>query len=184
MNQFAGSVSRQPKADRVTAVLGLCAQAGIEFVATIDGFSMTPDLRPGTSVRLRLVDSSSLRVGDVIAFEHNRQLIAHRIVRLGRTTASRRYLLTRGDARLLNDVPVRDDLIIGVVTAKRVNADWAALDPAGPCGSNYMLSAMFTTMAGGLLDLNPRGAVHFIRWAWRGWALMTALRAKLLAQES
>jgi hypothetical protein len=180
MSQIAGvSVPRQPRADGVSAVLGLCERAGIELVATIDGFSMAPNLSPGTSVRLRPVDPRSLRVGDVIAFEHNKRLIAHRIVRLGRTTVSRRYVLTRGDARLLNDVPVRDDLIIGIVTAKRIDADWASLDPAGPCGSRDTLSAMFTTMSGGLLDLNPRGAAHFIRWAWRGWTLMTALRAML-----
>jgi signal peptidase I len=170
-----------PPADRVTAVLGLCEQAGIEFVATVDGNSMTPNLSPGTRVRLRPIARRSLQVGEVIAFEHNRRLIAHRIVRLGRTRASARYVLTRGDARALNDVPVHHDCIIGVVTAKRSDAGWAALQPAAPRGYQYALAALFTALSGGLLDLNPRGAAHFIRLAWRGWALMTGLRRRLTA---
>jgi signal peptidase I len=160
-------------------MLGLCQQAGMDLVATVDGNSMTPSLSSGSRVRLRSVDPQSLQVGDVIAFEHNRRLIAHRIVRLGRTRASRRYMLTRGDAQALNDVPVHNDCIIGVVTAKRGDTDWGALQPAAPRGFKYTLATTFTAVSGGLLDLNPRGAAHFIRWAWHAWALINGLRGRL-----
>jgi signal peptidase I len=175
----AASTRPLPEADSVGAVLSLCEQAGIELIATVDGNSMTPNLSSGSRVRLRPVDPASLRVGDVIAFVHNRRLIAHRIVGLGRTRASRPYVLTRGDARPLIDVPVHRESIVGVVSAaQRSDADWAASQPAALRRSKLLFAAMFASLSGRLLDFSPRGAAHFIRFAWRGWALMARLRGR------
>jgi signal peptidase I len=180
MNSLAGSrAGRQPGPEWLTGLLRLCAKSGIELVATIEGFSMTPVLPPGTRVRLRPVDPKYLQSGDVIAFFYQERLIAHRVVRIGRTAASRRYLLTRGDALLLNDVPVSFDSAVGVVTAKRIGIEWVSLGRAGPGGSKYWAAALFTAIAGLLLDLSPGGAVRLIRWASRGRAATAALRATL-----
>jgi hypothetical protein len=180
MNSLAGtSALRHSGPEQLTGLLRLCAKSGIELVATIEGFSMIPGLPPGTRVRLQPVDPKSLRSGDVIAFLYHGRLVAHRVVRLGRTAASRRYLLTRGDAMLLNDVPVPFDSALGVVTAKRIGVEWVALARAGRRGFKYLISALFTAIAGVLLDLSPDRAARFIRSASRGRAATAALRATL-----
>jgi len=163
----------------VTSLLEFCDKAGAELVATIDGLSMTPGLLPGTRVRLRPADPKSVRPGDVIAFQHNSRLIAHRVVHLGRSAASRGYLLTCGDAMLLSDVPVRGDAIIGVVTAKVVDGDWVPLATARASGRKYRVSVIFTTVIGALLEVSPAAAARLTRWAYRGCAVIAALRATL-----
>jgi hypothetical protein len=162
----------------VTSFMTFCQKAGIELVATIEGFSMSPGLTPGTRVRLRPVEPSALRLNDVIAFQSNTgRLIAHRVVHLGRSAASRGYLLTRGDAMLLNDVPVSLASIVGVVSAKRRGADWVPLEPARRRGSKQVISRVFTAIVGPLFDLSPGAATRMIRWTGRACALIRALRA-------
>ena len=163
----------------VTSYLGFCEKAGTELVATIEGLSMTPGLPPGTRVRLRPADPQSLRLGDVIAFQHDSRLIAHRVVHLGRSTASRGHLLTHGDAMLLHDTPVSCAAIIGVVTAKLVGRDWVPLESAPVNGLKYRIAAMFTAVMGWLLEVSPEAAVRLTRWAYRGCAVIAAVRAAL-----
>ena len=172
----ATELRRGPAAD-VTGFIGFCAKAGIELVATIDGFSMSPGLISGTRVRLRPVDPHALRLNDVIAFQSNGRLIAHRIVHLGRSAASRGYLLTRGDAMLLNDVPVSFASVVGVVSARRSGADWVPLEPARARGARQVISRMFTAVVGPLFDMSPGVAARVIRWTRRGCAVIRALRA-------
>src|ERR1700730_4369757 len=99
---------------------------GTELVATIDGISMTPTIAPGTRVRLRWADRHALRSGDVVAFEYESRLMANRIMDVGRTRASPHCLLTRGDAMLLHDVPVKLNRVIGIVTAQQIAGSWVA----------------------------------------------------------
>jgi signal peptidase I len=153
--------------DAVGGVLGLLQTVGTELVATIDGVSMTPTIAPGIRVRLRRADGNTLRSGDVVAFEYNGRFIAHRIARIGRTRASRRHLLTRGDAMVLHDVPVRLECVIGVVTAQQVAGTWVALGRARRGRFRQAISGMFTAVIGGVFELSPTAAAHLIRWIAR-----------------
>ena len=163
----------------VGSLLGLLQKAGTELVATIDGVSMTPTIAPGTRVRLRRADGHILQSGDVVAFEYNGRLVAHRIVRVGRTRASRRYLLTRGDAMLLNDVPVGLDCVIGIVTAQQVAGNWVALGRARAGSFRQGISRMFTAVVGGIFELSPTVAARLTRRTARVCAWMASRRAAL-----
>jgi hypothetical protein len=160
-------------------LLGLLQKVGTELVATIDGLSMTPTIAPGTRVRLRRADEHTLRSGDVVAFEYNGRLMAHRIVHIGRTRASRRYLLTRGDAMLLHDVPVSLDCVIGLVTAQQISGNWVALGPAHGGSFRQAISRTFTAVIGGVFELSPTAAARLTRWTARICAWMVSRRAAL-----
>jgi hypothetical protein len=158
-------------------LLGLLQKVGTELVATIDGVSMTPTIAPDTRVRLRCADGHALRSGDVVAFEYNGRLMAHRIVHVGRTRASRRYLLTRGDAMLLPDVPVRLDCVIGMVAAQQIAGDWVALGPARGGSFRQTISGTFSAVIGGVFELSPAAAARLIRWTARVCAWAASRRA-------
>jgi signal peptidase I len=153
--------------DAVDGLLGLLQTVGTELVATIDGVSMTPTIAPGTRVRLRHADVYTLRSGDVVAFEYNGRLMAHRIVRIGRTRASRGYLLTRGDAMPLNDVPVRLECVIGIVTAQQIAGSWVALGRARDGSFRQAISGMIVAVIGGVFELSPTAAARSTRWTAR-----------------
>jgi len=160
-------------------LLGLLLKAGTETVATIDGVSMTPTIAPGTRVRLAPAVVHELRSGDIVAFEYNGRLLAHRIVRIGRTRASRRHLLTRGDAMLLHDVPVRLDRVIGIVTAQQIAGNWVALGRTGGGTFKQAISGMFTAVVGGIFELSPTAAERLTRWTARVHAWTASGRATL-----
>jgi hypothetical protein len=160
-------------------LLGLLQKVGTELVATIDGVSMTPTIAPGTRVRLRRADGHILRSGDVVAFEYNGRLLAHRIVHIGRTLPSSRYLLTRGDAMLLPDIPVRLDCVIGMVTAQQIAGNWVALGPARGGSFRQVISRTFTTAIGGVFELSPTAATRLTRWTARVCAWTASRRAAL-----
>jgi hypothetical protein len=161
----------------VSGLLGMLRTAGTELVATIDGVSMTPTIAPGTKVRLRCANGCTFRSGDVVAFEYNGRLMAHRIVRIGRTRASRRHLLTRGDAMLLHDVPVRLDCVIGIVTAQQIAGNWAALGRVRDGSFRQAISGMLTAVIGGVFELSPTAAASLTRWTARVCAWTAARRA-------
>jgi hypothetical protein len=163
----------------VGGLLGMLETAGTELVATIDGVSMTPTIAPGSKVRLRSADGHTFRSGDVVAFEYNGRLMAHRIVRVGRTRASRRHLLTRGDAMLLHDVPVKLDCVIGIVTAQQIAGNWVALGRARGGSFRQAISGMFTALIGGVFELSPPAAARLTRWTARVCAWTAARRAAL-----
>jgi signal peptidase I len=160
-------------------LLGLLQKVGTELVATIDGVSMTPTIAPGTRVRLRRADGHALRSGDVVAFESNGRLMAHRIVRIGRTRASRRHLLTRGDAMLLPDIPVSLDCVIGLVAAQQISGNWVELGPARGGSLRQAISKTFTAVIGGVFELSPAATARLIRWTARVCAWTASRRTAL-----
>lgn len=90
--------------------------AGARLRLHVRGTSMIPALWPGESVRVESSNFEELRLGDVIVIARDRQLIAHRIVNL-REGADGLAVITRGDARLHNDLPVLPAELIGVARA-------------------------------------------------------------------
>jgi hypothetical protein len=95
----------------LAAVAALWRKTGRELRARFGGSSMEPALPDGSEVALRCGEVGA--PGDVIAFLAGGRLIVHRIV--ARATDGS-WTLTRGDARALPDVPIRDaSAIVGRV---------------------------------------------------------------------
>jgi hypothetical protein len=161
----------------VSGLLEMLQTVSTDLIATIGGVSMTPTITPGTRVRLRSANGRTFRYGDVVAFEYNGRLVAHRIVRVGRTRASRRHLLTRGDAMLLHDVPVKLDCVIGIVTAQQIAGNWVALGRMRGGSFRRAISGILTAVIGGVFELSPPAAARLTRWTARVCAWTAARRA-------
>ena len=80
----------------LSAVARLWKASRREVVCRFGGRSMAPALPPQAEVRLCCGQEGS--VGDVMAFLDGGRMVVHRIVALA---PDRRWILTRGDARLL-----------------------------------------------------------------------------------
>lgn len=87
--------------ERLTAVAELWRRGARTITASFDGRSMLPAIAPGTPLTIDCAPFTPA-VGEVIAFVAAGQVIVHRVV------ASRGWVLTRGDANRLVDLPVRD----------------------------------------------------------------------------
>jgi signal peptidase I len=75
------------------------------------GGSMTPAIHPGDVLNVRAASASELVVGDVVLFEREGRLFAHRVVR--QTAAG--VVETRGDAHSHLDPDVEPSQILGIV---------------------------------------------------------------------
>src|SRR5438552_14923505 len=106
------------------AVSSLLKSAGREIESEIQGCSMYPTLIEGSRIRIRCGESR-FQAGDVVAIL-GQPLVAHRVVGHG-LSGARRFLITRGDASWFCDPPVREDQILGVVTALDNGHGWQTL---------------------------------------------------------
>lgn len=105
----------------------------------IHGGSMMPTLRDGDVAQVVLDDQAVYAPGDVIVFRQAGAMIAHRIVRGPLTSAGRRFVIARGDARLMPDLPVSFAEIVGRVTG--IAGSDAALGPS-PMQKRHALSRL------------------------------------------
>ena len=98
--------------ETLAAVASLWRKTGRELRARFGGTSMEPALPPGTEVVLRCGETGG--PGHVIAFLAEGRLVVHRVVA---RAADGSWTLTRGDARILPDMPIRDpEAVLGRVT--------------------------------------------------------------------
>ena len=80
--------------------------------------SMQPTLPPGSLVVSRTVDVDTIEIGDVVTYqlESNRpEVVTHRVVGVGFGSSGERLLVTRGDANTVDDAPVREVQVRGVL---------------------------------------------------------------------
>jgi hypothetical protein len=96
--------------ERLTAVAAMWRRSGKQLVASFDGRSMLPSIQPGQPLT---IDCSPFApaAGDVIAFVHEGQVVVHRVV------AAHGWIVTRGDANRLVDLPIGDSAVMGRVIA-------------------------------------------------------------------
>lgn len=87
------------------------------------GSSMIPSLWPGDILNVRATDINEIRVGEIVLFERNSSLCAHRV--LNRAGSS---LVTRGDSLPAADSPVTAAELLGRVVA--VHRDGTDIRPA------------------------------------------------------
>lgn len=76
----------------------------------VAGSSMLPAIRPGDLVSVRRCGPAQASIGDVVLFQRDGRLFAHRVVRLEAES-----LVTRGDAVATDDPPVRATEFLGIV---------------------------------------------------------------------
>ena len=99
----------------------------------VQGTSMGPGLAPGMRIRIDMSPRDHYPLGGVVAFVGGNRLIVHRLVHQGAE-----YVLTRGDARLAPDAPVKREQIVGLVTAAATRASGATSSPREPARGSPM----------------------------------------------
>ena len=87
--------------ERLSAVAELWRRGARTITASFDGRSMLPSIQPGQPLTIDCAPFTPAP-GEVIAFLHDGQVVVHRVI------ASRGWVLTRGDANRLVDLPIRD----------------------------------------------------------------------------
>jgi hypothetical protein len=145
------------------AVATLWRRTGRRFTTSFLGTSMLPTIAPGTPVEVDC--GRTPQAGDVIAFAVAGQVFVHRIEL---TSPDGRHLLTRGDNRIIPDLPIEADAVIGVVGAP-------ALGPQSSLRRSFVLAL---TRRSFLRDPGrTRRVVHLLRMAG---AVLTLGRSRLL----
>jgi signal peptidase I len=74
------------------------------------GSSMAPAIQPGDLLHIERARPGDIRRGEVILFERDGRLFAHRFVRWHPNG-----VITRGDAHLRSDPPIDIDQVVGIV---------------------------------------------------------------------
>src|SRR3989475_13299649 len=107
------------------------------------GASMQPTIEDGELIAVATVEPAAVKRGDILLYQGERGLIAHRLVGLRRAAKGEdvRYLL-QGDASVDRDDPVQPEQVLGQVVAVRRGGRSRALD----------------TRTANILRLVPRGA--------------------------
>jgi len=88
------------------------------FSFRVASWSMFPTLRKGDLLTIAPATSSQLRIGDLILFHRQGQLICHRLVALHETRPVPRFI-TKGDAATKSDDPIGSDQVLGKVVGIR-----------------------------------------------------------------
>ena len=84
------------------------------LVAIASG-SMYPSYQRGDAVIYEKVDSSSVKVGDILVFKSYGAIVTHRVVKI-REESNKLYFYTKGDANDTNDSkPVKQEEAMGIV---------------------------------------------------------------------
>lgn len=96
--------------DRLSAVAAIWRRSGKQLVASFGGRSMLPAIAPGDPLTIDCTPFEPTP-GDVIAFLHEGKVVVHRVI------AAHGWVVTRGDANRLVDLPMRDpSALLGRIT--------------------------------------------------------------------
>jgi signal peptidase I len=82
----------------------------------VTGWSMLPAVLPGDTLVVERASGDAIADGDIVLFERDRRLFAHRVVRRPNTSQDSR-ILTRGDSMAQPDPPVTEDELLGRVSS-------------------------------------------------------------------
>ena len=103
--------------ERLEAAAAIWKSRAAILPAAFGGVSMRPAIPPGG--RVRVLCGTGPGVGDVCAFVGAGRLIVHRVAAV---SADGAWLVTRGDANLLPDAPIRPAQVLGRVVAADASA--------------------------------------------------------------
>jgi peptidase S24-like protein len=111
-------------------------RAGREVRLRVTGSSMIPSLWPGDTLTVRASGERAPSIGEVLLFERDGRLFAHRVVE----RASETRLITRGDSLPCDDHPVAIAQVLGSVTAVSRNSRTVAAGLSQPKRAMRLLS--------------------------------------------
>lgn len=115
--------------DMLKAALELWAQAGETHYIPLHGTSMLPLLRDGDQVLVSHI-RDQVQVGDIVVFQRDDGLIAHRVLRVS-PCDSGGYLRTKGDHVQGLDPEMSEGEVVGRVLAIRRDARLMRVDSSG-----------------------------------------------------
>ena len=98
-------------AERLDAAARLWKRDRKVFTARFAGTSMRPTIGPGEEVRVRC--GVGIRPGDVAVCQQGRRILVHRVLFLSRRAD---WVLTRGDATCVPDLPIPVDSVLGTIS--------------------------------------------------------------------
>jgi len=79
----------------------------------VTGWSMLPAVMPGEVLIVERVEPKNVSAGDVVLFERDHRLFAHRVIALDHSDGG---MITKGDAMLRPDRPVSESELLGKVS--------------------------------------------------------------------
>ena len=85
--------------------------ADLSFFETT-GFSMWPFLRAGEKLLIKKTPTGYLKVGDIIIYRTERQLVCHRLVKKIKQR-ERCLLYVRGDSSVSSPEPITEEMFLG-----------------------------------------------------------------------
>ena len=159
------SFGRHNSPRQAQALVELLKKSGHNIESEIHGVSMGDTLPDGSKIRIQPGPEAIVR-GEIVAFLRGRTLVAHRVVYQGRGRL-KDHLVTRGDARLLCDTPIRTRMVLG--TVKAVGTDPGNSSPGVAVGEGRRsvvatLSLAFTV---GTMYISVPLAVQATTWVRR-----------------
>lgn len=96
------------------ALLEECLRLNGELRMPSVGTSMWPDIRSGDELRLKQVGFDEIAPGDIVLFQNEEALVAHRVLKTY-AESGRAMLLVKGDNRTFADPPIFYEQVIGRV---------------------------------------------------------------------
>jgi hypothetical protein len=153
--------------DHLAAAAGLWKRERREIVAGFGGVSMLPTIAPGTPLRIRCGENAV--PDDVTLFLHRGQVVVHRLLAVRGP-----WMLTRGDANAIPDLPLALDAVIGRVTGQESAAGWEGL----PQWSESAAQRRARTFATFMLAIGAPVARLAILLLWQLHRLGEALRRR------
>lgn len=86
-----------------------------EFVLTVKGKSMEPNLKDGNKIRMSIFKGEKIEKGQVVLYERQNNWVIHRILYTV-SKNGKKYYLTKGDNNKFFDFcPIKEDKIIGIL---------------------------------------------------------------------
>jgi signal peptidase I len=105
----------------IKTIRELWQQTGEQHWLPVQGTSMLPVLHEGDEVRISH-DLSAVHRGDILVYQKSDGLVAHRVVGIYQHPGTSHQYLTKGDNCSYFDPPLRDEALLGRITAIRRNA--------------------------------------------------------------
>ncbi len=141
--------------EQLAAVADLWSRGGRELVVRLTGRSMEPTIPSGSEVQIRC--GAAVVVGDIVARRDGAGVLVHRVVA---HSAADGWILTRGDARWLPDVPLSaPETALGCVSAVRRHDVFAP--PPSPGASLAQRAFLWPLVAA--LRIHPRAGTALVR---------------------
>jgi hypothetical protein len=149
--------------ERLLALSSLLKNSSPEIESQVQGGSMGAVLPDGSQIRIRIGAVDTFVPGQIVTYIAKDRIIAHRLVQ-SVTSYDGHYVITRGDATLCCDAPVRTSSVIGVVTEFRKNGSWQPVGPPAARGrGSQLIASVMSAMVVALLRLNPQISCWAVR---------------------